>query len=218
MSGSCSPPYCLGTGVCGCSTCNCCPPDPCYTSYTYTYLCGTTAGAWEGEPNEGCNCAGMNLAPSALKVEFPDFNYGANDEFVFALSTTSACSIPCETLVIRLDTTGCCFAPAIDAPWHFYAIGGGIITLQVVSGSGCSDLTLVLNELGSQITVGDCDDIWPSIISPSTECCSCCLIGTYGELLNPGNAFATRIRSANGSRKISINRNALIQRMIKSRN
>lgn len=85
----CTPPYCMGTGSwCGCN-CRCCPPEPCYTSWTYVYLCGSSSEEYE----LGCDCG--HQAPlyfqahdHDLKVEFPDFEE-KNNEYVFMLDHSS---------------------------------------------------------------------------------------------------------------------------------
>lgn len=215
---ACNPPYCIsgnsGGGVCAC--CKCCPPENCYTSWTYTYLCGTTASDWNGEESSGCDCSSLpslSLLPK-LNVAFPEFQYNTTDPFVFALQTTSAaCSIPCSTITITVSTDGCCL---YGNGYSFKAIGGGTISL-----SGCGEACegsfyCSINGSGSSVTVGDCEDVSVLITPPLRDCCSCCLISSEGAPLNSSFYAKTRIQKTTGKRKVVINKQALISRVLKN--
>jgi len=231
---ACNPPYCLGTGsYCGCN-CKCCPPCPCYTSWTYVYLCGTSSSVYP----PGCDCAPIAvpapLRAPELDVDFPDFDYQAylfdiedSDGYVYAQATTGSvpdtsvptCSIPCSTITITLSTSGCCL---YGSGFSFTAIGAGTVSL-----SGCSDACgapfgCSINGGGTSVSVGDCGGVGVSITPPSAHCCSCCLVSSTGSLLGECSGSASfaafKQRSVRtGVQKTYISKQKLLERITKTR-
>lgn len=222
---ACTPPYCLGTGdYCGCN-CKCCPPNPCYTSWTYIYLCGSSISEYPA----GCDCTPITSVPAmknpgpSLGVDFPDFDFpefkdaeenGTEKKFTFSVGG-GGCSIPCSTTVITLTTTGCCL---YGSGFSFIAVGAGTVTL-----SGCGEacegqFVCSINGQGTSVNVADCDPVSVSISPPSSSCCSCCLVSSSGTLLNPGAALAYSTRDVStGRRKNFINTRNLIEKMRKAK-
>jgi hypothetical protein len=239
----CKPPYYMGTGgYCGCN-CKCCPPL-CYKKWTYVYLCGTNNTQWQGIGNaQGCDCpSGASFAlplkenkftknlPS-LEIDFPDFEYPQLETFSFdldeeenskqkvsALALNSACTIPCTTVTITVTTTGCCL---YGSGFSFNAVNSGIISI-----SGCLDTCgepfgCSINGNGTSTFVGDGGAIDVIISPPSSYCCSCCLISSYGTPLNqnPNGAFTKR-NTITGATKnyININKRKLLEKIYRQKN
>lgn len=216
----------MGSGsYCGCN-CKCCPPCPCYTSWTYVYVCGS--------PSYGC-CTGPVAtfnSPSLpdLDVEFPEFEYpsymfniGGDTGEVFAQNTAppvmdyTTCSIPCSTITITLTTSGCCL---FGSGFSFTAIGAGTVSLSGC-GSACNGTFYCsINGGGPSVNVDDCGGVGVSITPPSSYCCSCCLISSYGTLLGqcagvaPYRSFAFQQRSVTtGMKKTYLNKENILERI-----
>ncbi len=220
---ACNPPYCLGTGgFCNCN-CYCCPPTPCYTSWTYTYLCGTSSGYWDANvtPDESCDCSPMPFRAPSLNVEFPQFEYPqvlTDDGYVFALDVAS-CSIPCTTYTITLTTTGCCLYPYWNNVYGngliFTAIGAGNISLSGC-GSACSgSFQCKINNNTGTVTVADCGQVIVEITPPAASCCTCCLVSSSGTLLNPSSPF--RKRTVGGKQKFYVDPKKLVNKIKKTK-
>ena len=232
---TCTPPLCHGTGGwCGCN-CNCCPPNPCYTSWTYIYLCGTDTGSWDGPPpNAGCDCANITISPignspfraPALSVDFPEFEYpkileekgyvfgleeipNISSGYVFALDTQS-CSIPCETVTVTLSFTGCCM---YGSDFSFDAVGSGTVSISCDSSSVCGPFSCSVNG-SSSAYVSNCDPISVSIVPTVESCCGCCLVSSKGNLLSTHFALAYKHRNVTtGIQKHYINKQAILNRI-----
>ncbi|RTK93309.1 MAG: hypothetical protein EKK64_10390 [Neisseriaceae bacterium] len=222
--GTCTPPYCLGTGgFCDCN-CNCCPPDPCYDAWNYVFHCGTPIASWEGPINQGCDCppSGLGLTSNSLGINFPKFD---TKEFEFSLkedtvsALTSVCSIPCESTTVRITTSGCCLY-FIDI-FHFKAVGAGIITANFPVVCDSNFQILVNNvDISGGLSVADCTDLYITIIPPANECCSCCLKDNFGELHTGGSPLVST-KTSNGIKKILVNqelyKKQLLRKMLRTR-
>jgi hypothetical protein len=221
---ACVPPYCLGTGGwCGCN-CKCCPPSPCYSSWTYTYECGTLFTEWYsgGGPDLGCTCIFAFRAPSA-PIEFPDFNYRLLQEdengFVFAQAgapgTDPACIIPCATHNIVLSYTGCCL---YGSGFSFVTVGSGTATLSPCPTTTCGNFTCDINGGGSSVTVGDCTTLTITITPPAINCCSCCFTHSAGTLhITATKAFTSQRNVETGVKRTFLNKQALLSKVQKIR-
>lgn len=229
---ACNPPYCFGTGNCGNCNCRCCPPDPCYTSWRWEYLCGTPYDSWTPPPaNAGCICPSPSLPfiASSLGIEFPDFDPNELKRgFKFALEEESdsvtmlsgSCTVPCATTVITMSTTGCCFVKDPASDMHFWAVGSGVASLHITGSHRCNhDFSIDLNGDGQSIFINDCDEIFVHISPPSDTCCSCCKSYSDGTLLS-GPPYSYRIKqTTTGVPKIILDktkiRRSLINRIAK---
>lgn len=232
----CIGPYALGTGdYCGCS-CNCCPPCPCYSSWTYIYQCGSPRINWYF----GCECTPY---PSSIDFfapnigisdfpDFPDFNQDSSFEFK-ALDVLPEpcetcppsppyCSIPCVVYTITITTSGCClFGDGIN----FVAIGAGEVCISDAPSTVCdgNSFTVTVNGSPSCVYVNDGDSVTVSIIPPSSSCCSCCLISSEGTLLPDcqvqalKKALILNRRSTSGVRSLFVNKKRLIEKVKKMR-
>lgn len=223
---ACNPPYCFGTGGCGNCSCRCCPPDPCYTSWRWEYLCGTPYDAWDGPPppNAGCVCPSPALPfiASSLGIEFPDFDPNelkkgfkfAIDESEYVMALSGPCTIPCQTTVITLTTTGCCFVKDPSSDMHFWAVGDGVARLTISGRHRCNhDFSIDLNGDGESIFVNDCDEIWVHIFPPSDTCCSCCKSYSEGTLLGGGGSYRIK-KTTSAVPKLVLNRSQVRQALI----
>lgn len=231
----------MGTGGCGSCNCKCCPPDPCYTSWTYKYYCGTKDTDWDTNlvpSNAGCVCPSPALpfvAPS-LGIEFPDFSY---EEFkkgftfnvdeieqeqaeVYALLVVG-CSIPCATVRITITTTGCCLYKNGSGDTSFKAIGAGTVSAEITGGSSphgksCDmDFEVTINGTPDTATVTDCQDVSIVITPPTTiTCCSCCKFESSGVKLGSSGGGPALFRRATGDgrSKLLLNQAALKNNLI----
>lgn len=218
---NCNPPYCMGTGSwCNCN-CNCCPPDPCYTKWTYVYKCGIPYG------EECCDCPAppLSFAP-ALGIQFPEFtindqefvfnidnidDYGIDNDVISAMMT--GCSVPCSEVKIEITTSGCCLYKTGNLDTEFKAIGAGVITATITGGSlSCRNAFVVeINETEDSVEVQDCEVI-NIIITKPTHHCSCCKSESSGvNLTGPPYAF----RQKKTGNKIMLNANTLRKNLIK---
>lgn len=245
---ACTPPFCEGTGGCGSCNCKCCPPDPCYTSWTYKYYCGTSESDWDTNlvpSNSGCVCPSPALpfvAPS-LGIEFPDFNYEEfNKGFTFNLDADelespevyalliAGCSIPCATITIKIETTGCCLYKTGTSDTSFKAVGAGTISATITGGASGSthgrscdeDFQVTINGTPDSASVADCEAVTIAITPPTTiTCCSCCKFESSGTQLSGGPALFRRQTTGDSRSKLLLNpaalKNALIQKMLKKR-
>lgn len=222
-----SPPYCHGTGGwCDCN-CRCCPPDPCCSSITVRFECGTTQGSWDGPPpNNGCPCGvgtSFRVAGASAPVDFPEFSYEplASDdgEFVFALA--NGCSIPCATVSVTVTTTGCCLELLGNT---IYVIGNGTVSASI-SGSAdplCGTLTAKINGGSDSEFLNDCEIVSVTLENSEGECCSCCEIDKTCGRSSPQlmRAAAITYRQSNiekGSRRktLRIDKQKLLEKAIK---
>lgn len=217
---ACVPPYCLGTGGwCGCN-CKCCPPSPCYATYTYVYDCGTLESEWYtgGGPNFGCPCPPfVPFRAPTMPIEFPDFNYRLLQEdesgFVFAQSSSDpACIIPCAAHNIVLNTTGCCL---YGSGFSFTAVGSGTVTLSPCPNTPCGTFTCDINGGGASVSVSDCDVVDVTITPPSANCCDCCLTGIFkmNKKAFTSSKFFTQRDTTTGKNRNFLNRQAIVDRI-----
>ena len=225
---NCNPPYCMGTGSwCGCN-CNCCPPDPCYTKWTYVYLCGTPSSEW-GYGTGGCDCPSppLSFIAPTLGIEFPEFTineqefifnidnideYGIDSDMVSAMMT--GCSIPCREVTIEVTTSGCCLYKTGSSDTAFKAVGAGTVSASITGGSSVcrGSFTVTINGHANSATVSDCEVVTISISPPSSTCCSCCKSESRGtRLTGPPYAF----RQKKTGNKIMLNANTLRKNLIK---
>lgn len=236
---NCTPPFCMGTGGCGNCNCNCCPPDPCYTKWTYRYYCGTTSDDWDtniAPSNIGCVCPSPALPfiASNLDIEFPDFTYtDFAQDFKFNVEDTkeaeiyamlvAGCSIPCRTITIEVTTSGCCLYKTGSSDTEFKAIGGGTVTAAITGGDGdvgnesCGGIfEVTINDSPNSATVLDCDTVIIEITPPSAiTCCSCCKFDSTGtRLTGSGPWTLRRAITSDGRSKLLLNPAALKQNLI----
>lgn len=242
---NCTPPFCMGTGGCGSCNCKCCPPDPCYTKWTYKYYCGTTNGDWDIDvaPNDGCVCPSPALpfAPN-LGIEFPDFKYeDFAKDFKFNLedekesqevyALIAGCSIPCRTITIEITTSGCCLYKTGSTDTEFKAVGAGTVTASITGGEGigthgesCSgQFQVTINGTPDFVSVVDCDVVTIVITPPSAiTCCSCCKFESTGtRLAGSGPWSLRRASTGDGRSKLLLNpaalKKGLVRRILKSK-
>lgn len=241
---NCNPPFCMGTGGCGSCNCKCCPPDPCYTKWTYKYYCGTTSDDWDTNivpSNSGCVCPSPALpfvAPS-LGIEFPDFNYtDFAQEFKFNLEETptaeeaevyalllAGCSIPCRTITIEITTSGCCLYKTGSSDTAFKAVGAGTVSASITGGENsgthgesCSGaFQVTINGTPDSASVSDCDTVTISITPPSPiTCCSCCKFESTGTRLTGSGPWSLRrAATGDGRSKLLLNPAALKRDLVK---
>lgn len=223
---ACTPPLCNGTGGwCGCN-CECCPPDPCYSSVDFIFECGSADDLFpaDGYPfSDGCDCIAVTFAYSvnARKPQpMPTFSQDeikiqTDDGFVFALAD---CSIPCQTPVtVSVTTDGCCFqVSGTGVGSSVTVVGAGNLTASGGPSGDCAG-TVNINGSPSPVAAADCDGVSVSI-SPSDACCTCCLI----DIQAGAPAFALRANSSilqdnilirqmkKGQKQMKISRNALL--------
>ena len=175
---SCHPPYCMGSSgtFCSCSCASCCPPTPCYKSWTYTYNCGNVAP---------CACIPPAMAPN-FDQPIPDL-IKEKEDYVFALALTV---YGCTNYTITLSTTGCCL---YGSGTSFKAIGAGTVSLTASSSPCGLPFGLSINGGGSSATVTDCQTVNVTITPPSTTCC-CTLTSSAGTLLTNSNGVVSLIQ------------------------
>jgi len=211
----------MGTGsYCGCN-CKCCPPCPCYTSWTYVYLCGTSSSIYP----PGCDCTPIVSPPNneafrapSLDVEFPDFEYPSymfneggyvfaqNDELTPVCIDEEGNVIPCPPgSSIPVTSVPSCSIPCTTVTitlstsgcclygsgFSFTAIGAGTVSLSGCGNACSGSFSCSINGGGTSVSVGDCGGVGVSITPPSAYCCSCCLVSSTGSLLGQCSGSAS---------------------------
>lgn len=178
--------YANGTGGwCGCN-CNCCPPQPLYSTVTVVFCVGTPASDWAGPlPDLGCDCGPVheitkvglrskNLPALQAMPAFGQEDFLGSDDGLFVFALSAGGCIPAHTVTVTYSTTGLGFWVSGTT---IYAVGGGTVTAVADTASivGCGTLTPLVNGSPSTATVSDGDTITPGLLnSDSTYGCTVC--------------------------------------------